>query len=144
VDDALRAVGQGFARMGARDICKTVTGDIDFCIQRHIRGWEREDDPPTRVKPIPVQILIVIISLAFGEHHSEANQTIADMTTITLFYLLRPGEYTGTTNHGAAFRMCDLQLWVDNHFVDVMHVTEAHFLASTSASLVFATQKNGV
>jgi hypothetical protein len=102
------------------------------------------DDPPTRVKPIPVKILMVIISLAFGEHHSKANEAIADMTTITLFYILRPGEYTGTTNDGAAFRLCDLQLWVGNQAVDVMHVMESQLFTSTSASLVFTTQNNRV
>jgi hypothetical protein len=40
VDDALHAVGQGFAHMGARYICKTATGNIDFRIQRQIHGWE--------------------------------------------------------------------------------------------------------
>jgi hypothetical protein len=144
VDNALRAVDQGVARMGARDKRKTATGDIDFCIQHQIRGWKREDDPPTRVKSIPVQILMVIIALAFGEHHSKANQAITDMTTIAFFYLLWSGEYTGTTNDGAAFRLCDLQLWVGNQAVDLMHATEAQLIASTSASLVFATQKNGV
>jgi hypothetical protein len=100
--------------------------------------------PPTRVKPIPVQILMVIISLAFGEYHIEVNQAIVNMITITFFYLLRPGEYTSTTDDGTAFRLCDLQLWVGNQAVDVMHAKEAHLLASTPASLVFATQKNGV
>jgi hypothetical protein len=87
---------------------------------------------------------MVIISLAFGEHHSEANQAMAGMTTIIFFYLLRPGEYTGTTNDGAVIRLCDLQLWVGNQAVNLMYATEAQILASTSASLVFTTQKNGV
>jgi hypothetical protein len=46
VDDALHTVGQGFACMGARDIFKTATDEIDFIIQLQIRGWEREDDDP--------------------------------------------------------------------------------------------------
>jgi hypothetical protein len=45
VDDALRAVGQGFACMGA-NIYEKTTGNIDFRIQRQIRR-EKEDDPPT-------------------------------------------------------------------------------------------------
>jgi hypothetical protein len=143
VDGALRAVGQGFARMGTRDIRKKATGDIDFRIQCQIRGWELEDDPPTRVKSITVQILMVNISLAFGEYHSKTNQTRRH-DTIALFYLLQPCEYTGTTNDCAAFRLCDLQLWVGNQAVDVMHATEAQLLAITSASLFLTTQKNGV
>jgi hypothetical protein len=87
---------------------------------------------------------MVIISLAFREHNSETNQAITDMTTIAFFYLLRPGEYTGTTNDGASFRLCDLQLWVGNRAADVIHATEAQLLANTSTSLVFTIQKNGV
>jgi hypothetical protein len=86
---------------------------------------------------------MVIVSLALGEHHSEANQVTADMTTIALFYLLQPGEYKGTTNDGAAFRLSNLQLWIGNHDVDVMHASK-ELIASTPASLVFTTQKNGV
>jgi hypothetical protein len=144
VDDALRAVGQGFVRMGTHDVQKTATGDIDFCIQRQIRSWEREDDPPTRDKPIPVQIIMVVISLAFGEHHNDASQAIADMTTIAFFYLIRMGKYTGTTSDDTAFRLCDLQLWIGNQGVDAMHAPDAQLLASTVASLVFTTQKNSV
>jgi hypothetical protein len=37
VEDALRAVGQGFTRLGGPDIRKTVNGDIDFHIRRQQR-----------------------------------------------------------------------------------------------------------
>jgi hypothetical protein len=47
VDDALRAVGQGFAHVGAKDIRKNTTSNVDFRIQRQIRSWEKQDDPPT-------------------------------------------------------------------------------------------------
>jgi hypothetical protein len=47
--------------------------------------------------------MMVIISLAFSDHPSDASQAIADMTIIAFFYLLRPGEYTGTTSDDAAF-----------------------------------------
>jgi hypothetical protein len=87
---------------------------------------------------------MVIILLAFGEHRHEASQAIANMTNIAFFFLLRPNEYTGATSDGAAFRLRDLQLWIGNQTVGVMHAPEAQLLASTSASLVFTTQKNGV
>jgi hypothetical protein len=37
VDDALRAVGQTFARMGSKDIRKDSLGNIDFRLQRQLR-----------------------------------------------------------------------------------------------------------
>jgi hypothetical protein len=93
---------------------------------------------------IPVQIIMVIISLAFGEHHSEVSQAIANITIIALFYLLRPDKNTGTTSNGAAFHLCNLQLWIGNQAIDVIHTPEAQLFTGTSASLVFTTQKNGV
>jgi hypothetical protein len=109
VDDTLGVAGQGFAHMGGSDIRKKADGNVDFCIQRQILSWELQDDSPNPGKPIPVQIIMVIISLVFREHHSEASQDIADMATISVFYLLRSGEYTGTTSNGTVFRLCDLQ-----------------------------------
>jgi hypothetical protein len=41
VEDALRAVAQGFTRMGARDPRLTVSGKVDFRIQRQLRGYKR-------------------------------------------------------------------------------------------------------
>jgi hypothetical protein len=140
VDDALCTVGQGFTSMGGgHDIHKTVSGDILFCLQRQICGWENEDDPPTRVKPIPIKIPMVIISLVFSNRPIESSQAIVDMTPITLFCLFRPCEYTGTISDDAALRLCDLQLWIHNSALDVMTVPLVQLQASTSASLVFTT-----
>jgi hypothetical protein len=87
---------------------------------------------------------MVIISLVFFDHPSTASQAIADMTIITFFYLLLPGKYTGTISDDAACCLCDLQLWVGNLTVDVMAALVEHLLTSTSASLMFTTQKNRV
>jgi hypothetical protein len=131
-------------RAVAGETATTTTGDIYFHIQRQIQSWEKQDDPPTRVKPIPIQVLMVIISLAFSDHPVDASQAIADTTIITFFYLLRPGEYTCTTSDDATFRLCDLQLWIGNLGVPIMTPPVEQLLAITSASLVFTTQKNGV
>jgi hypothetical protein len=144
VEDALRAVGQGFARLGAPDIRKTINGDIDFRIRRQLKGWEKEDDPPSRVKPIPLLILYIVISIAFSATSSEATKAIADMAITAFFYLLRPGEYTGTTVDDAAFRFCDVQLWIGTWFIYPITSSIPDIAAATSASLVFTTQKNGV
>jgi hypothetical protein len=66
------------------------------------------------------------------------------MTIITVFYLLRPGDYTGTSSDDVAFWLCNLQLWIGNLAVPVMTAPVEQLLACTSASLVFTTQKNGV
>jgi TRAP-type C4-dicarboxylate transport system permease small subunit len=96
------------------------------------------------VKPITIQVLVDIVSLAFSDHPSDIIQAISNMTIITFFYLLRSVEYTCTTSDNADFRLCNIHMWIDNLVVPVMMVPVAHLLASTSSSLVFTTQKNGV
>jgi hypothetical protein len=87
---------------------------------------------------------MVIIYLVFSDHPRYASQAIADMAIISFFYLLRPGEYTGTINDDAVFRLCDPQPWIGNLTAPVMTATVEQLLASTSASLVFTTHKDGV
>jgi hypothetical protein len=146
VEDALRVVGQGFTSVGANDPRKTVTGDIDFHIQRQLRSWSREDDPPTRVKPIPIQLILTILSIAYQTTTTsiDASKAIADMTVVAFYYLLRPGEYTGTATDDADFRLQDLQLFIGDRFVDPSVTPLSDLEAATSASLVFTNQKNGV
>jgi hypothetical protein len=112
VEDALRAIGQAFARVGSPDVRKNVYGDIDFRIQRQIRAYKREDSPPKRVKPIPIVIILYILAQAYGITRHEDTQAIADMITIAFFFLLRPGEYTGTTSDDTPFRLQDVHLYI--------------------------------
>jgi hypothetical protein len=146
VEDALRAVGQGFASVGGKYPRKTFTGEIDFRIQRQLRSWSREDDPPTRVKPIPIQLILTILSIAYHATTTSNNaaKAIADMTVIAFYYLLRPGEYTATATDDAAFRLQDLQLFIGDRFFDLSVAPISDLEAATSASLVFTNQKNGV
>jgi hypothetical protein len=146
VEDALRAVGQGFTSVGAKDPRKTVTVEIDFRIQRQLRSWSREDDPPTRVEPIPIQLILTILSIVYHTTttSTDAAKAIADMTVITFYYLLRPGEYTGPATDDAAFRLQDLQLFIGDRFVDPSVAPISDLEAATYVSLVFTNQKNGV
>jgi hypothetical protein len=50
----------------------------------------------------------------------------------------------GTKTDSTYFHMCGVQLWIGNTFVDPITAPEAQLLTVTLASLVFATQKNGV
>jgi hypothetical protein len=146
VEDALCAVGQGFASVGAQDSRKTATGDIDFRLQRQLHSWSREDDPPARVKPIPIQIILAILSIVFHatDPSTDAAKAIADMAVSAFFYLLRPGEYTGTATDDAAFRLQDLQFFIGDRFVDPCVAPISDMEAATSALLIFTNQKNGV
>jgi hypothetical protein len=105
VEDGLRAVGQAHARLGALDPRKDSHSGIDFRIQRQIKAYKKDDAPPKCVKPVPIIIIIFIAAQAFGDTRSEEEMAISDMITINFFFLLRPGEYTGTLSDDAAFKM---------------------------------------
>jgi hypothetical protein len=144
VEDALRAIGQAFARVGSPDVRKNVYGDIDFRIQRQIRAYKREDSPPKRVKPIPIVIILYILAQAYGITRHDDTQAIADMITIAFFFLLRPGEYTGTTSDDTPFRLQDVHLYIGPRRLDTMRCSDAEIQGATSVSYTFTTQKNGI
>ncbi len=138
-------MGQNFARLGAPDIRKDSVGGIDFRIQRQLRSYAKTDDPPKRVKPIPITIILHLLSWAFGAVGTNEHKAIVDMIVIAFYYLLRPGEYTGTTTKDdAPFRMGDVQLFVHTRQLNVMTASITDIRHATSASLVFTTQKNQI
>jgi hypothetical protein len=143
VEDALRAVGQAHARLGGPDPRKDNFGAIDFRIQRQIKSYHKVDDPPRRVKPIPVTIILYILSQAFGVARNDEDLAIADMIAIAFFFLLITGEYTGTTANDTPFRLEDVDLYIRDRLLDVMTASTAELDAATSVSYKLTTQKNG-
>jgi hypothetical protein len=143
VEDTLRAIGQTFARLGSPDIRKDAFGDIDFRVGRQTRAYKKEDSPPKRVKPIPILILTLILAQAYGRTRDDGSIAIADMITIAFFYLLRPGEYTGTTSDDAAFRVEDIVLYIQDRRLNSMTDTPSKLAAVDSVAYIFTTQKNG-
>ena len=77
-------------------------------------------------------------------HHTPSAQAIADMIVVAFFFLLRPGEYTGTTNDDTPFRLQDIQLFLGQQRLDLLTDPPALLRSATSVSLTFTTQKNGV
>jgi hypothetical protein len=101
------------------------------------------DDPTRRVKPIRITIIVYIMSSAFRRERNEEDLATADMITITFFFLLRPGEYTGTTADDTPFRLEDVALYIRDRRLDFMTVLFVELDAVTSVSYTFTTQKNG-
>lgn len=54
VEDAIRAISQTMASVGAKDPRLTSHGKQDFRITRLWQSWKKSDSPPNRVKPIPL------------------------------------------------------------------------------------------
>lgn len=66
------------------------------------------------------------------------------MTALAFFFLLRPGEYTGTTSNATPFRLCDVQLFIGGNRLNFTTASEATLMAATFGTLEFTNQKNGV
>ena len=83
------------------------TGKIDGRLQLQFRCYYRQDLPPYWVKPIPVQVLLRLACVAAASNDQEV-QVVAYMIIISCFFLLRPGEYTGTKSDSSPFRLSDV------------------------------------
>ena len=142
VSGAIRSVGQTMASMGSKDCRKDSTGALDFRLSRMFRAYGRQDPPPNRVKPIPISLIRRIANRS--DNGTAKDRAVADMIIIAFFFLLRPGEYTGTENDDTPFRFQDIQLCIGQLVIPLLTSTNAQLWAATSVSLTFTTQKNGV
>lgn len=130
--------------MGAKDPRLTDSGTHDFRLKRTWASWKKEDPAPDRVKPIPIQVLRHIASLAILSAAAAAFKATADMIILAFFFLLRPGEYTDSPSDSTPFRFMDVQLFIGNSRLDIFHAPEEQLHLATFVSLTFTDQKNGV
>jgi hypothetical protein len=86
---------------------------------------------------------VFILDQDYGVSRHDDTQAIADMITIAFFFLLRSGEYTGTTSDDTPFRLQEVHLYIWTQHLDTMLCTNAEINAATSVSYTFTTQKNG-
>jgi len=144
VEAALRTVGQTLALLGHTDPRLQASGKLDIRLHRQLQYYSKSDPPPTRVKPIPLQV----IHQAIQQCHlaqTPGSQTITHMLTLGFFFLLRPGEYAFTPNPDAApFRLCDVHLIFHNRRLNPLTCTEQQLESTHYVGLEFTTQKNGV
>lgn len=115
LEDAIRAVGQTYARLGAPDPRLNVNGEVDLRLTSLFRAWRRDDEPPTRVKPLPALPVVACVYSVEQKDPTPRALAAADMFVIGFFFLLRPGEYLGIPpidRSGPIFRLQDIQLWI--------------------------------
>ena len=143
VEGALRAVGQAFASVGAPDPRLTATGKTEFRLGRQLRGYSKADDPPHRVKPIPVQVIYHAANLA-RQHGTTESLAVMNMISMAFFFLCRPGEYTAPTGSNTPFRLCDVTFYVGLHRVLAPNATKEDLSHATFVCLTFTTQKKSV
>jgi hypothetical protein len=68
VEGAVRAVGQTLASMGSPDPRLTPAGKHEFRLGRLFAAYAKKDDPPSRVKPVPIQVIRHAHALAAPRH----------------------------------------------------------------------------
>jgi hypothetical protein len=71
-------------------------------------------------------------------------QAVADMICLAFFFLLRPGEYTGTPSETTPFTLHDVQCWVGQQRHQATTIPLLDLPRVTFVTLTFTTQKNGV
>ena len=84
-EEYLQTIGQTFLTMGESDPCLGLTMKIDHCIQCMLRTYSKQDLPPNRVKPVPIEVLHHIVAVANASGLSY-NLAIADMITVAFFF----------------------------------------------------------
>lgn len=138
VEDAVRAVGQAYAHLGAPDprMNSHNTPDTRLTFQ----AWAKDNDPPSRVKPLPTTLMRHTVTLSQVEDSPEA-LAVADILPLGFFFLLHPGEYMGTPVHAAddLFRIQDVRLWIGSRPLDHLVCPVPDLQAATFIALTFYT-----
>ena len=142
VRDALHAVAKAFTRLGLPDPRLDSAGNLDPRLSDLFAAWSRDDPPPSRVKPLPVQVLHHAQSLV-AYAPDEYTRAAVDLAWIGFFFLLRPGEHCSTgSNHPLTLRDVSLRL---GHTSLCLLTAPLHSISSASHSgITFNTQKNRV
>ena len=68
--------------------------------------------------------------------------SLAAIIYIAFFFLLSPGEYTGTTSDDTAFTLNDVYLYLGKQKLSLAMATDTELGAATSCALHFTTQNN--
>jgi hypothetical protein len=144
VEGALRAMGQTMATLGFLDPRLQPSGKLDLRLQRQLQAYAKQDPPPTRVKPIPLQILLNLLDYCYHTPDAAYN-AMGHMLTLGFFFLLCPGEWAFTDNPEAApFRICNVHLLRNNTRLNMYSCSERDLESATHIALEFTKQKNAV
>jgi hypothetical protein len=128
--------------MGSVDPRLNQHGALDFRLTALFQAWKHDDDPPSRVKPLPLHIVAQVWATADAEA-TPVSRAAAQCLTLGFYFLLRPGEYLGPPRP-ALFRLRDVQFWVGSRALATATCSDADLLATTFVALTFTQQKNGV
>ena len=126
--------------LGAKDPRMVSTVNIYGRLQLKFRCYYRQDPSPSRLKPIPVQVLRQMACAAAASNDQDLH-SVPEMIIISFFFLLRPGEYTCTKSDSAKFRLSDVTFNVGRTVFDTATAIDNELAAATFVMLIFTTQK---
>ncbi|KAI2491001.1 hypothetical protein MHU86_23569 [Fragilaria crotonensis] len=147
VEDAVRHVAhQAFTRVGAVDPRLNTIGDVDFRLHALFHSWKKSDPPSLRVKPLPLLVLHHAHRLAATTPNDSPTHAAGDYLLLAFYFLLRPGEYSGTpqTDADDLFRVQDTGVWIGHRRLNPLLCPSDDLVAATFVIVTFTTQKNGV
>ena len=87
----LRAVGQTFANVDIGDPRLNKHGSIYHRLQQQLRGWEKSDAPPKRLKPINIGLIHHTFAALHIQNNNKSN-CLKWIIYMAVFFLKRPGE----------------------------------------------------
>ena len=146
VADFLCTVGEMLADMGTPDPCLDSHGKHFKTLSNPFRACGKEDPPPDRAKPVPIQLVEHAVNSLLADTTMPVHlwHAMADCIVIGCFFSLRPGECVharGDDNH--PFHLQDISIVTPNGTFNAAAATKAQLQAATAANLLFAMQKNG-
>jgi hypothetical protein len=138
VEDALCAIGQMMASMGATDQRLISSMSLDYHLNQQLAGYWCVDPAPTCVTPTSLHLIDYGYEVAHLSGTTLSLTTI-DMANIGFFYLNCPGEYskpTTTDSLSTPFCLCDIELSIGRHVFNVAFATLKDIQHATFASLI--------
>jgi hypothetical protein len=144
VEDYIRSVGQEIASVGALDPRIMVNGKIELRLKTQLKGYARLDEPPERVKSIPMPLVAAAVADAYSSPDPLLRAT-GDCAVTGLFFLLCPGEHVHSyqDNDTAPFRLQDVEFILGIHCYNAATCAMDLLLYPEQVLLTFTKQKNG-
>ena len=115
---------------------------IDRTLQLLTKAHSKQDPPPDKVKPVPIQLVRHAYQSILQSAMAHAT-TLANMLVIGYFFLLRPGEYTYDANNNHPFRLQDITFATPRGLLNAATAPERDLRQATRVLLNFTDQKNG-
>jgi len=145
VGDAIRAIGQTMARMGAKDQRLVAPRQVEYRLSQQLKGYTNVDPEPTRVKPAPLS-LVRYCCLVARKADTTFDIAVADLIIIAFFYLCRPGEYaqSNESTRSTPFRLRDVVFCAGARRLNTFTSPLDEIAAASFALLTYSDQKNAV